>query len=168
MFYGKERRMKKVLLFMILSLFFVPGCGDALLIGSGVAGAGLLANTLEGAKRDAEIREQYLIDLYNQGVKDGASVETLEGLKQKIRDTQLTKETVETGEGLLRIDWSDPKEVGGAMGAITALFLAWMNRKKKKGIEARDSAIAKFEGMSSPEIAGQLHDIVKSKLNSIG
>ena len=156
-------------LISIVFVLFLAGCGpDALLVGGGAAAGGALSNTLQGAEKDLEARELRLIELYNQGVKDGAEVETLEGLKQQIRDTQLTRETVDTGKGLLDIDWTDSKDVGGAAGGLVALAMLWLNRKQKKQITGRDEAISKFCGTSEPETASKLHDIVKAKTNGTG
>ena len=127
-----------------------------------------MSNTLQGAEKDLEARETALIGLYNQGVADGAAVETLDGLKQQIRDTQLARETIDTGKGLMDVDWSDSKDVGGTVGGLAALALLWFNRRQKKQIDGRDAAISKFEGMSDPETAGKLHEIVKAKTNGVG
>jgi hypothetical protein len=163
-------KMRKwVLSIAVVLVLFIAGCGsESLLIGGGMAAGGALSNTLAGAEKDLEAREIALIELYNQGVADGAAVETLEGLKQQIRDTQLTRESVETGKGLLDVDWTDSKDVGGAVGGLAALALLWYNRKQKAQIAGRDEAISKFEGISEPAVASQLHEIVKAKTNGTG
>ena len=149
-------------------LCVASGCTEALLVGGGVAAGGALSNTLAGAEKDLEVREIALIELYNQGVADGAAVETLDGLEQQIKDTHLTRETLETGKSWLDVDWSDSKDVGGAVGGLAALAMLWLNRREKKKVAGRDAAISKFCGISDPATAAKLHDIVKVKTNGVG
>jgi hypothetical protein len=167
--------MKKwILAIVVLVALACSGCEDALLVGGGMAGGAALNNTIEGAKEDLKLREQFLIDLYNQGVEQGESAEKLEEIKQKIVDNRLASESIEGGQSLLGVDWNDPKQTGGAIGLIALLVLKWYDRKKiaqnlelnetlTKKLAAQSEAIGKFEGISDAETAGRLYDIVKEK-----
>ena len=109
----------------------VGGCTEALLLGGGVAAGGALSNTIAGAEKDLEAREQKLIDDYNKGVEQGMKKESLDQIEQDIIDTRLAKQTVSEGKGLLNVDWKDPKQTGPAVGTAIALAYAWLNRKKR-------------------------------------
>jgi hypothetical protein len=160
--------MKRIIVLSAVVLLFFTGCGEPMSnIGLGAGLGAAVSNTIGGAKADLEKREEILVEIYNQGVEDGAAVETLEGLKQQINDTRLAKQTVETGEALLGVDWSDPKQTGGAIGLLTMTVLGWFNRKKLLSVTAdlkgKDAAIQKFEGTSEPAVASKLHEMVKEK-----
>lgn len=160
--------MRKVLLFFIMLttlILFISGCSSPLAAGGAGVGIGAaLQHTISGAKADLKQREENLIAAYNQGVEIGMEQEELDAIKQQIRDTQLTRQTVEGGEQLLGIDWSDPKQTGGAIGLISTLGLLWLNRKKLKSttkeLTGKTEAINKFCGTHEPKVAGELHDVV--------
>jgi len=164
--------MRNVLLiFIVLATLILSISGCSSPIAAGGAGVGIgaaLQHTITGAKADLAAREQKLIATYNEGVAIGMKQEELDVIEQQIRDTQLAKETVDTGEQLFGIDWSDPKETGGAIGILTSLALLWFNRRKlkttTKELVGKTEGINKFCGTSPPEVAGKLHDIVKDKL----
>lgn len=115
---------------LVIAILFVAGCGSPLLdVGSGIAVGGALSNTMTGAKKDLEIREAKLIELYNKGVEDGAQKEYLDQIEKEIYDTRLGKQTLSTGKELLGIDWQDPKEAGGAISLIATLAYGFVKRK---------------------------------------
>jgi len=157
--------MKKWILTMcLLATLLVAGCGSSGAdIGFGAGLGALLSNTIAGGEKDLIAQEQRLIDLYNQGVEQGMAKEGLDQIEQDIRDTRLTRQTLDTGKGMLDVDWSDSKDVGGAVGGLAALAMLWMRRKDKKKVVALESGISKFEGTSDPATAAKLHDILKVK-----
>ena len=158
--------MKKLMIVIVPILLIggmVGGCTEGLLVGGGLGAGAALSNTLQGAEKDLEQREQQLIELYNQGAEDGMEKQVLDQIEQSIKDTRLTRQTLDTGKGLLDVDWNDSKDVGGAVGGLAALAMLWMRRKDKKKTVALEEGISKFEGTSDPETAAKLHDIVKAK-----
>ena len=129
------------IIIILATVLFVGGCGDPLKVFGAGAGVGAaLTGTISGVTQDLDQREQYLVDLYNQGVAQGEEKEKLDQIEQAIKDTRLTKETVQTGSQLLDVDWSDPKQTGGAIGMITMLTLNWLNRKKLKEVDKKYKA----------------------------
>lgn len=164
--------MKKVLLFFIMLatlVLSISGCSSPVAAGGAGVGIGAaLQHTIAGAKADLKQREENLIAAYNQGVEIGMEQEELDVIKQQIRDTQLTGQSVETGEQLLGVDWSDPKETGGAIGILTSLALLWLNRRKLKNttkeLAGTKAGINKFTGTHDPQIAGELHDTVTKEI----
>lgn len=170
--------MKQWLISIVFVLFMAAGCTDALLVGGGVAAGGALSNTLQGAEKDLEAREQKLIEAYNQGVEQGASVETLDQLEQAIYDTRQARKTTSGGKRLLDIDWNDPTQVGTGITLIGTLAYGWLKRKElakgmkdltrtKKKNEGLEAGINKFCGTHDKQVAGELHDTVKEKTNAV-
>lgn len=156
--------MKNWILTICLPLaLLVGGCTEALLLGGGAAAGAAWQNTAAGIDKDLEVKEQALVVAYNTGVEQGAEQETLDQIEQDIKDTRLTHQTLDTGKGLLDVDWSDSKDVGGAVGGLAALAMLWMRRKDKRKTVALEAGISKFEGTSDPATAAKLHDIVKAK-----
>ena len=148
-------------------LLFFAGCGEPMSnIGLGAGLGTAVTNTISGAKADLDAREEVLVGLYNQGVEVGMEQEKLSVIAQKIADTRLTKQTIDTGESFLNVDWRDPKQTSGAIGLLTMTILGWMNRKKLKTVTAdlvgKNKAIQKFEGTSDPAVASKLHDMIKA------
>ena len=164
--------MRKIMLYVIASLaIWTGGCAEPIAnigIGAGVGAA--LSNTFAGAKADLARREQELIARYNQGVDIGMEQRHLDEIEIAINDVRATKQTVETGESLLSVDWQDPKAVSSVIGLATLTVMGWFNRKKLKAattdLAGKNAAISKFQGVSSPEVAGQLHEIIKEKTNT--
>ena len=170
--------MKKQFVTICMLAVLAGGCSEGLLVGGGVAAGSALSNTLAGAEKDLEVREQQLIELYNQGVEQGMEVEKLEQLKQQIYDIRLAKQTIKEGKGFLDVDFSDPKQTGGAISLAIMLGYSWLKRKElsktmgelhrtQKKSTATDEAINKFTGTHDPQIAGELHDIIKTKTANI-
>jgi hypothetical protein len=122
--------MKLIMISIAVSLF-CAGCGSPLLdFGAGAGAGSALSRTIQGMKTDLERREAQLVDLYNQGVAQGMEKQKLDEIEQAIKDTRLGKETVEAGEKLLGVDWSDPKQTSGAIGLITMTAWGWLNRRQ--------------------------------------
>jgi len=162
--------MKKWILTMIL-LGLAAGCTSPAVTATGGVAAGFAASeTVKGAKADLARREAELIDFYNEGVEHGAEQEALDEIERQIRFVQYTRSGIETGEQFLGVDWTDPKQTGGAIGlAITTLLTILAGRKlnqTRKVLAGKDEGIDKFCGTHSPEVAGELHDIVKEKTNA--
>jgi len=169
------KRARSWLLLCVVVLA-TAGCGSEFGAGA-AAGTGvgaLLQNTITGAKKDLEAREQQLIAAYNEGVAIGMKQEDLDSIKKEIERIRLGRQGVEVGEGLLGLDWKDPKETSGALAALIELgLLVWGGKKLSsttKKLTATNEGVAKFQGTNSPEIAGQLYDTIKEKLlkNGIG
>jgi len=163
--------MRKWILTIVLVLGFAAGCTSPAVTATGGAAAGFAASeTIKGAKADLARREAELIDLYNEGVEHGAEQETLDDIEKQIRFVQYTRSGVETGEHFLSVDWTDPKQTGGAIGlAVTTLLTILTSRKlskTRKTLVGRDEAIDKFCGTHLPKVAGELHDTVKEKTNA--
>jgi len=164
--------MRNMLLCLVLlPAMWLGGCAEPIAnigIGAGVGAA--LSNTFAGAKADLVRREQELIARYNQGVEIGMEQRHLDEIEIAINDVRATKQTVETGESLLSVNWQDPKAVSSVIGLATLTVMGWFNRKKLKAttleLSGKNAAISKFQGVSSPEVAGQLHEIIKEKTNT--
>ena len=163
--------MRNMLLCLVLlPAMWLGGCAEPIAnigIGAGVGAA--LSNTFAGAKADLVRREQELIARYNQGVEIGMEQRHLDEIEIAINDVRATKQTVETGESLLSVDWQDPKAISSVIGLATLAVMGWFNRKKLKSttaeLKGKTAAINKFTGVSTPETACLLHDIVKDKLS---
>lgn len=161
----------RIVLAVCVLLLGASGCGStAGNIGLGVGAGGALSNTISGVKADLERKEAELIALYNQGVEDGWQVKELEALRQRIYDTRLGKEAVETSESLLGIDWNNPKQTGGAFGALATLAYAYWKRKELAQITKKYVAHKKvvnnliIEG--KPEEAQEIYEAVGKARNS--
>ena len=151
---------------LVIVILFVAGCGSPLLdVGSGVAIGGALSNTITGAEKDLEARETKLIELYNKGVEDGAQREYLDQIEKDIYDTRLDKQTLSTGKELLGIDWSKPKEAGGAIGLISTLVYGYIKRKDLLAMTKKnaglDKGLSRVKGEAEPALAKKIHDTMK-------
>jgi len=135
--------MKKWILSMMI-LLLMSGCGSSLAnFGGGAAAGGALSQTIVGLEADLDRQEQYLIELYNQGVEMGAEQQELDQIKQEIYDTRLGKQTIEAGKELLGIDWKDPKEAGGAIGLIATLAYGVFKRRELAQVAKKYTASKK-------------------------
>lgn len=115
---------------MILIVLCVGGCGSQWAdVGAGAAAGGLLGHTMTGMEQGLEKREAYLVELYNKGVEAGAKKEYLDQIAQQLYDTRLGKQGVETAKNLMGVNWSDPKQTGGAIGLVSTLVYAFLKRK---------------------------------------
>ena len=149
---------------IVIAVLFCGGCGSELAnIGGGIVAGGALSHTMTGAEKDLEVREAKLIELYNQGVEDGAQKEYLDQIEKDIYDTRLGKQTVKAGKEFLGIDWGNPKEAGGSIGTIAALAYAYIKRKDLIGMTNKYSAaktgMDKFRN-ENPEKAAELYNDV--------
>lgn len=159
--------MRKLFLIPILLVAgIVGGCGSELAnIGGGIAAGGALSNTIAGAEKDLEVREAKLVELYNQGVENGAQKEYLDQIEKDIYDTRLGKQTVKTGKQLLGIDWKDPKQTGGGIGLIATLVYGYIKRKELLAMAKRNTGLEKglnrIKGEAEPALAKSIHDTMK-------
>ena len=157
------RNWRKQILIFVVSLTFIifAGCSDPYTAGAAGAGGGFaLSETFKGAKADLQKREDILIESWNLGIEQGADIETLDQLQREIEGTRIAREITETGEKIWQVDWKDPQEAGSVVGLIATSILAYLNRRKLKTVLA---GVQKFEGTQPPEIAGKLHDAIRSK-----
>lgn len=130
--------MKKLFIIGILALGVLVsagGCGSPLAnLGGGLAAGGALSHTMAGVEKDLEARETKLVELYNQGVEDGAQKEYLDQIEKEIYDTRLGKQTFKAGKQLFSVDWQNPKEAGGAVSSIALLIYGYIKRKELLGM----------------------------------
>lgn len=156
--------MRKLLLIPILLVAgIIGGCGSELAnIGGGIVAGGALSNTMTGMEKDLEAHEAKLIELYNQGVEDGAQKEYLDQIEKDIYDTRLGKQTLSTGKELLGIDWQNPKEAGGAIGLLTTLAYGYIKRKDllnmTKKYKSHKQGAAKFMRENNDGTGQKLYD----------
>lgn len=152
--------MRKVILITTI-LFLFTGCQSPALTATGGAVAGFAASeTFKGAKADLQKREDALVQAWNLGIEQGVDIETLDQLQKEIEQTRIIRESVETGETLLSVDWSNPKEAGASIGLVAATILAYLNRRKLKNVMA---GVHKFEGSHDSKLAEELHNDIKGK-----
>jgi hypothetical protein len=157
--------MKAKVLVWLVTLALVlsaGGCGS----GSGSAGAGTVAGFLgseayQGAKKDLQKKEQELVELYNAGVEAGEQAETLEQIEQKIRYIQYVRAALESGESAAGMDWNDPQEVGGWVGALGVLVYSVLNKRKlgitEKKYKAHKRGAAEFMKGHDKKLAEELY-----------
>ena len=153
-----------IVIVLLLVVGITGGCGsEAANIGLGAAVGGALSNTMTGAEKDLEAREAKLIELYNKGVEDGAQREYLDQIEKDIYDTRLGKQTLSTGKELLGVDWSKPKEAGGAISLIATLAYGFLKRKDllamSKKYKSHKQGTEKFS-RKNPEKAAEIYDDV--------
>lgn len=163
--------MKKLVTFVVL-LLLTAGCGSEFGTGA-AAGTGIGAafmHTLTGAKADLMAREEALIEAYNEGVEMGMAQEDLDGIKREIEWMRRGQEGVEVGEQFLGLDWENPKQTGLAMGSLIELALIIFGSRKliqvSRDLKGTKAGVAKFCGISEPEVASKLHDTIKEKNHS--
>ena len=151
---------------LIVMMLLCSGCGSELAnIGGGFVAGGALSNTITGAEKDLEAREEMLIERYNKGVADGVKRETLDQIEKDIYDTRLGKQTLSAGKKLFSVDWQDPKAAGGGISLIASLAYAYYKRKDllamtKKNI-GLEKGINRVKGEAAPELAKSIHDTMK-------
>ena len=124
--------MKSVLLSLcLLCVLFLAGCGPELTAGGVGLAAGIGASeTFKGMQADLDRREAALVQRYNDLLAAGAKAEDIEAVKQQIEQTVQLRQGVQTTEGLLGVDWSNPEAAGGAIGLLGTL--AWSIFSKRK------------------------------------
>ena len=156
---------------LVVLMLLCGGCGSELAnIGGGFAAGGALSNTMTGAEKDLEVREEMLIERYNKGVADGVKRETLDQIEKDIYDTRLGKQTLSTGKKLFSVDWQDPKAAGGGISLIASLAYAYYKRKDlidmSKKYKSHKQGAAKFMRENAGE---KLYDNIAEarKINKI-
>jgi len=154
---------------------FVSGCGSEL--GPFVAGAasgGALSGTIAGAEADLERAKQQkmaeletaLVELDSakdevQKTAAQAKVKALEKKVENLTDAQTGTSLIKAGA---KVDWTDPKAVGGFGSAAISAALAFYFRKKqlkegkKRSAEkvGREKTINELAAMSKEEITAPL------------
>jgi len=156
----------------VIVLLLTTGCSSEFATG-GAVGTGLGAlfqNTIAGAEKDLETRELALVDAYNKGIEMGMEQESLDGIAKEIERTRLMRGGVEVSKKFLGVDWSNPQQTSMAFASLIELGLIVYggNKLRKTGKELRGTkaGINKFCGVNEAKVAGELHDIVKAKVNS--
>lgn len=156
---------------IVIVLLFTTGCGSELSTGAAGAGIGaMLQNTILGAEKDLEVRELALVDAYNKGIEMGMEQESLDAIEKEIERTRLMRGGVEVSKKFLGVDWSNPQQTSMAFASLIELGLIVYGgnklRKTGKRLRGTEAGVNKFCGTHPPEIAGELHDTVKAKVNA--
>jgi len=148
--------MKVLLISVILmAVTLIGGCGpETAAAGGGLLGGFAASETLKGMQADLELRQQALIDRYNELVEAGADAETIEQLKQQIEDMVRLRQTADLAKQALETDWTDPAAVGGTIGAIAVLAasLAGNFIQKRKGDLMKKTTKAIVKGIEAAEV----------------
>lgn len=77
------------------------------------------------------------------------------------------KEGTQLGQQAAKTDWSDPAQVSTFGALAISVLMNWFQNKKNgsqgKELLGLNNGIQRFEGTHTPEIAGELHNVVKNE-----
>lgn len=170
----------KIVITVCALMIIISGCGSELgTFVAGAAGGGALSGTIAGAEADLErAKQQKIAELETalvelDSAKDEvektaaqAKVKALEKKVENLTDFQTGTEIVKAGT---KIDWKDPKAVGGfssvAISAALAIYFRQKqkreNRKRSAEKVGREKTINELAALPAEEITAPL---VKSLL----
>ena len=88
---------------------------------------------------------------------------------EKLKDSLVKgKEGIGLGQQAAKTDWSDPAQVSTFGALAISVLMNWLQNKKNgsqgKELLGLNKGVQRFEGTHSAEIAGDLHDAVKTEL----
>ena len=127
--------MKKVIVTVLLaSTLLIAGCGGQFATGA-ATGAAVMAVKEALVERESElqVRHKLALDRYEaaleQTEKDAAAIESAR-IRKEIDETQTAQTAIETGEVIVKTDWTTPAGAATTAALITNILTALYYRRK--------------------------------------
>ena len=127
--------MKKVTIGIMLScVLLVAGCGSQFAAGA-ATGAAVTAvkDALVQREAELELRHRLALDQYEAAIdatEKAAIALEIERIVKEREETQIAKTAIETGEVIVKTDWTTPAGAASTAALITNILTALYYRRK--------------------------------------
>lgn len=103
-----------------------------------------------------------------EDIEEKAQITKMITENEKLKDSLIKgKEGTQLGQQAAKTDWSNPAQVSTFGALAISVLMNWFQNKKNNGqskeLLGLNKGIQRFEGTHPAEVAGELHDAVKTE-----